>query len=337
MTEYQLTSGSSRPAAVWDQWRPPHGEITWFETDTSEVSTSGPCLTVSFDLSAPRGASQDHQAVLRLRWGEHYLWTERSNYQDPDGVLAVSAAFRLSAQGLAEEIVMVLPYAVFPEEAGGPMTVEVSVHGPEGLAALAWFEVELPDELLRSPDLLSVTAHALIAVCRADGPLARESVGVIREALITHFELDELGDHALRRVLKVANRAQHTPATLAEVLRAVLPHAEHALFVELLYRAARSRGPITERGDAFIAELLGLLGVHDHLRFGEERLRPYYAELELEPGAQLAEVKRAWRRLVRDYHPDTVQHLARGFQDFANEKVKAINHAYAELKGALGG
>lgn len=39
-------------------------------------------------------------------------------------------------------------------------------------------------------------------------------------------------------------------------------------------------------------------------RTADPQLRRYYANLELREGASLAEVKAAYRRLVRTYHPD---------------------------------
>lgn len=322
-------------AVIWDPQRLPSGEVTWFETYTDAVSTSGPCLTVRLDMSIPKGAKTEHEAVLRLMVDGRYLWTERADYQDPQGLLAVSAHFRVNPHGLADGIVLVVPYAVFPEGTGGAVTLEVAVHGPLGVAAAAWFDLELPEDLSRSPDPLTVIAHTLIALARQDGALSRETAAVLRAALRDHFQLDDLGDHALRRILKVANQTEHRVEGLGEALKACLPADQRAALVDLLYRVAAARGAPSEAARRFIENLLGTLGIHDHTRFGDVRLAPFYAALELAPGASLEQVKTAWRRLVRDYHPDKVQHLARGFQDYANEKVKSLNAAYDELKASL--
>lgn len=53
----------------------------------------------------------------------------------------------------------------------------------------------------------------------------------------------------------------------------------------------------------------------------------YYKVLELKPGASLKEVKAAYRRLARDYHPDRVADRAKGFQDYASERFKEIKAA----------
>lgn len=58
-----------------------------------------------------------------------------------------------------------------------------------------------------------------------------------------------------------------------------------------------------------------------------------YAVLGLTPGADPDEVKRAWRRLAAEHHPDRLQ--ARGlpadFIRIATERMAAINAAYREI------
>ncbi len=337
MTEYSLESGSEWPAPTYDRWHPPTGEITWFDTNTTAVSTSGPCLSLSFDLSLPHLARRTLVAVVRVVSSEQYLSTSRSDYQDPDGLLAVTAAMNLNPEGLAENIVLVLPFATLPEDTGGTLHLELAVFDQETgeLVALRWFEAHLPEDLQRNPDLLTLLVHTLVAVVKSSGPLEREEVRVIRSTMVNSFELDALGDHTLRRILKTANKTPHSVTELARILKLQLPQDDHERFVDLLYDAAEADGGIDDAEQAFIDDLCHRLGVHDHVRFGAERLAPFYRELELEPGADLTEVKKAYRRLVRDYHPDRVQHLAQGFLDFAHEKVKKLNAAWTELEKHL--
>ena len=58
----------------------------------------------------------------------------------------------------------------------------------------------------------------------------------------------------------------------------------------------------------------------------------YYAVLGLEPGAGFEEIKKAYRQLSMQYHPDKVGHLGDEFKKVAEEKMKEINAAYDFFK-----
>jgi DnaJ-domain-containing protein 1 len=59
-----------------------------------------------------------------------------------------------------------------------------------------------------------------------------------------------------------------------------------------------------------------------------------YAQLGLAPGAGLAAVRSAWRRLARELHPD--RHAGKPeLERYGTERLKEINLAYEELKKRL--
>ena len=63
-----------------------------------------------------------------------------------------------------------------------------------------------------------------------------------------------------------------------------------------------------------------------------------YAQLGLEPSASDAEVKKAYRKLVSQYHPDKlVSHgLPEEMMEMAKIRVREINTAYDQIKQARG-
>jgi DnaJ like chaperone protein len=63
-----------------------------------------------------------------------------------------------------------------------------------------------------------------------------------------------------------------------------------------------------------------------------------YAHLGLDRSASDAEVKRAYRKLVSQYHPDKlVSHgLPEEMQDIAKTRVREINTAYDRIKQSRG-
>ena len=72
--------------------------------------------------------------------------------------------------------------------------------------------------------------------------------------------------------------------------------------------------------------------------FSRGNLQAAYAVLEIGPTATNAEVKKSYRRLAREYHPDKLaaKGLPEDFMKFANEKLQAINEAYDLIREKRG-
>jgi len=64
----------------------------------------------------------------------------------------------------------------------------------------------------------------------------------------------------------------------------------------------------------------------------------YYAVLGVERGASMAEIKKRYRSLAQEYHPDRI--IAKGlpeeFVTLANRKFQAIQEAYDAIKAERG-
>ena len=114
--------------------------------------------------------------------------------------------------------------------------------------------------------------------------------------------------------------------------------AEHAMLV----RVARRLG-LSERD---VAQLEALLRAAAQGPFAEEARRPSprqklddaYAALGLAPGATESEIKRAYRRLVSQNHPDKLaaKGLPESMRSIAEEKTRELNAAYDLIKEARG-
>ncbi|MDP7529887.1 MAG: DnaJ domain-containing protein, partial [Candidatus Marinimicrobia bacterium] len=61
-----------------------------------------------------------------------------------------------------------------------------------------------------------------------------------------------------------------------------------------------------------------------------------YKVLEIENSATDSEVKKAYRKMASKYHPDKVNHLGEDLKHLAEEKFKAVNDAYQNIKKERG-
>ena len=61
-----------------------------------------------------------------------------------------------------------------------------------------------------------------------------------------------------------------------------------------------------------------------------------FAALGLSPDVKFTTVRKAYRKLARQYHPDTVAHLGEAYRCIATGKMQAINAAYSRLERKFG-
>lgn len=57
-----------------------------------------------------------------------------------------------------------------------------------------------------------------------------------------------------------------------------------------------------------------------------------YETLNIPPGATQEQIRSAYKKLAHMYHPDKVEGLAPEYRQIADQKMKAINAAYEQLK-----
>ena len=69
-----------------------------------------------------------------------------------------------------------------------------------------------------------------------------------------------------------------------------------------------------------------------------DSLQQSYATLGLKPEASAQEVKRAYRKLVSQYHPDKLisQGLPEEMMEMSKNRVREINAAYDKIKASKG-
>ena len=184
-------------------------------------------------------------------------------------------------------------------------------------------------------------------VAKADG---RVTSAEIRS--FDHFLKNNLGMGAEDRKVaaKIFNQAKDSPIPaedFARQIRDLLGHQPDRLrdLVSLLMNIAMADGrfdPAEERLIRSIATAMGL-SARD---FEEAKamfnptasLDTAYATLGVSAGTGDREIKQAYRRLAKEYHPDVVANKGMGqdFQNFAAEKMRAVNDAYDQVKDSRG-
>ena len=113
---------------------------------------------------------------------------------------------------------------------------------------------------------------------------------------------------------------------------------QRLLLLDLVYQVVVADHVVTKGENEAIQQIVTALGIgeeeHEHvkLRYAPAKKSDHYHTLGLKPKADVSEIKRAYRHLASQYHPDKVSHLGLELIAFSEKKFKSINDAYTAIR-----
>lgn len=184
-------------------------------------------------------------------------------------------------------------------------------------------------------------------VAKADGAVSPQEVRSFDEFLRTSLGMPAEERRIAARVFNQARDSDIPAVEFARQIRDLLGHQPQRMrdLVSLLMGVAMADGKMHAAEDRMIRDIARELGL-DERAYQEARamfdpranLESVYATLGLTSAAETEDVKKAYRRLAKEYHPDVLANkgLGEDFQKFASEKMGAVNNAYQAIKEARG-
>ncbi len=198
---------------------------------------------------------------------------------------------------------------------------------------------------LRTPPERSVAfTIAVIALgakmAKADGLVTRDEVAAFREV----FTIPPEEEENAARVFNLARTDVAGFEEYARRIRGMFRNDRRALtdLLEGLFHIAVADGDYHPNEDSFLTVVAKIFDVDDRAfrairtRFVPDAAPDPYDVLGLPHDATVDDARTAWRRLVRETHPDRL--LARGLPEesirMAEKRLIAINRAWEEINGA---
>lgn len=207
--------------------------------------------------------------------------------------------------------------------------------------------------------LIDSTFAVMGALCKADNVVTRDEIDAVERI----FTMLRLQDEQRRQAKAAFNRGKQTDFDLdatvdqfSRVSRRRAPLVQ--LFLQLQVMAVAADGRVHPAEHRMLVRVARRLGLDEHdvaqlealLRAGTtgpsgpgapaptDRLADAYAALGVSPDASPADIKRAYRKLISQNHPDKL--AARGLPEsmraVAEERSREINAAYDLIKSARG-
>jgi DnaJ like chaperone protein len=177
------------------------------------------------------------------------------------------------------------------------------------------------------------------AVMKADGKVVRSELDYIRNYFLAQFGVEETN-----RLIVILRQVLNQEINVSDVSTQVSQYMDYPSRLQLLhflFGIASADGQVDSSEERVIGEISGYMGI-DPADFTSIRamfvknLNNAYDILEILPDATNEEVKKAYRRLAVQYHPDKVAHLGDDIKKAATEKFQKLNAAYEDVKKQRG-
>ena len=177
-------------------------------------------------------------------------------------------------------------------------------------------------------------------VIKADGNVNERELLFVRE----HFKRmygEERANNAFKLFKVFIKNNQISTSQVCAQIRQNLTHASRLQLIHFLFGIANADGAVHEVEVNAIKTIAGYLYVNPH-DFESIKAMFYnssdsaYRILEIEKTATNDELKLAFRKMAKKYHPDKLQHLGAEHIKGAEEKFKQVSIAYEQIQKERG-
>ena len=185
----------------------------------------------------------------------------------------------------------------------------------------------------------------LAKLARADGRISQAEVDSIENFMLHDLNLDPQSRQVAINIFHTAADSRESFESFATQFYSQFQNQPQLLelMVDILLRVATSDGGMTANEERYLESAVNIF------RMGRDRyqalraryvsdLDKHYAVLKLTPGASVAEIKKSYRQLVAEFHPDKIasKGLPEEFTRFATEKFQEIQTAYETISEERG-
>ena len=187
----------------------------------------------------------------------------------------------------------------------------------------------------RHGDFVISVLVLLAKVMKADGKLLRSELDYVKNFLKQQFGVQQAKE--LMMVFKEILDQDYPLRDVCRQIQRSMDHPSRLELIHILYGLSASDGDVHEKEVHVIQSIANYLNINKNdyesikAVFAKDSEAPYRL-LEIDPSSSREEVKKAYRKMANKYHPDKVSHLGKEMQDLAEEKFKAVNDAYQQIK-----
>jgi DnaJ like chaperone protein len=190
--------------------------------------------------------------------------------------------------------------------------------------------------------------NILVSIAKTDGHFTQSELRTMLNFFQNSLRYNQEQMYWVKQLIKQAkDRQQHLESLLLE-FRNTFAYEPRLILLELIYQIICTKVPVRPQELDLARRVAAFLHIsayerqtiENKYRYGSgyqqqssaagtmHQEKRYYTVLGLTEGADFAAIKKSYRQLSMQYHPDKVAHLGAEFKRVAEEKMKEINAAY---------
>lgn len=176
-------------------------------------------------------------------------------------------------------------------------------------------------------------------VIKADGKQDQRELNYVRQQFSSMYG-KERANHAFK-LFKGISKQNISTRQVCTQIRQMMDHPSRLQLLHFLFGIAKADGVVLESEIKQIYTISGYLGISNK-DFESIKAMFYnskdnaYKILEIPKTATVDEIKKAYRKMAKKYHPDKVAHLGKEHQEGAEEKFRQVQQAYETLQKERG-